>query len=104
RAPVGRTIERGRAEWCSLRRSIEQSRQSLGALSLLRSGNLAADRRQDRWLRLRHWHRWYAGWRIAISARKEKGRSDRLRRPVRRRHVRAVCPRRGHGLTGEFDH
>ncbi len=49
-----------RAERRAVRRSVEQSRQCQGALRIDRPGNLAADRRQDRWLHLLGRHRRHA--------------------------------------------
>ena len=69
-----------RAERRVVRRSVEQSRQRQGALRFDRSGNLAADRRQDRRLHLLGRHRRHAGRHQPVSEGKEQGHRRRLRR------------------------
>ena len=87
-----------------LRRSMEQSGQPQGPLRLHRSRDLAANRRQDRRLHLRHRHRRHARRRVELSARNEKGHRHRRRRSARRRDVQSVRARRGESERRRLDH
>ncbi len=104
RPPIGRATQEDREERRHLRRSVEQSRQSQGALRLHRPGNLAADRRQDRRLHLRRSAPAAPSPASRPICAKEKGHRHRARRSARRRDVQSVRAWRGQGQRGRLDH
>ena len=104
RQKAGRASAQERAERRAVRRSMEQSRQRQGALRFDRSGNLAADRRQDRRLHLLGRHRRHAGRHQPLSEGKAPGHRQRLRRSAGLRDVRTVQARPGQIDAGRFDH
>ena len=73
RTAAGRPASQDRAERRVVRRPVEQSRQRQGALRIHRSGNLGADRRQDRRLYLLGRHRRHAGRHQPLSEGKAPG-------------------------------
>ena len=64
-----------------------------GPLPDHRTGNLGADGRQARRLRLCRGHRGHLGWRQRIPARAQTGDQDRLGRSARCRALPLLCPR-----------
>ncbi len=73
-------LAQDRAQRRAVRRPVEQSRQRQGALRIDRTGDLAADRRQDRRLHLLGRHRRHAGRHQPLPEGKEQGHRHRLRR------------------------
>ena len=104
RAAAGRPASQDRAERRVVRRSVEQSRQRQGALRVHRSGDLGADRRQDRRLHLLGRHRRHAGRHQPLSEGKAPGHRQRLRRSAWLCDVRAVQARHRQIDAGRLDH
>ena len=104
RAAAGRAASQDRAERRAVRRPVEQSRQRQGALRIHRTGNLGADRRQDRRFYLLGRHRRHAGRHQPLSEGKAPGHRQRLRRSAWLCDVRAVQARHRQIDAGRLDH
>ena len=104
RTAAGRPASQDRAERRAVRRPVEQSRQRQGALRIHRTGDLGADRRQDRRFYLLGRHRRHAGRHQPLSEGKAPGHRQRLRRSAWLCDVRAVQARHRQIDAGRLDH